>query len=91
MKSSYFVRKNSRVLIKKCETGISIKKGSVSLFIKITEFSLTLAWIFIFPKVQVLSLEQVVIDFDMRKQKSLGPGFIYRTITRVEFVIIYIA
>ena len=68
MKSSHFARQNSWVPIEKCETEISIKKDSIFLFIKRTEFSLTLAWASAVPKVQVLSLGQVVSDLDVRQQ-----------------------
>ena len=34
-------------------------------------------------KVQGLSLEQGVIDFDLRKQKSFGSGQIYTALSRV--------
>ena len=44
MRSSYLGRRNSWVPIKKCETKISIKKGSASPSIKRTHFPLTLAW-----------------------------------------------
>lgn len=68
--------------LKKCK--IQILKGSVSLFINLTQFSLTLAGASTAPKVKVLSLEQVVINFDVRKQKSLGQEYIYRTLSRAQ-------
>ena len=40
-------------------------------------FRLILAWTSTVHKVQGLSLEQGDIDFDLRKQKSFGPGQIY--------------
>ena len=37
-----------------------------------------------YQKVQSVSLEQGVIDFDLRKQKSFGPGKIYTALIRVK-------
>ena len=74
MRSSYLGRQNSWVSIEKCKTEISIKKGYASPSIKRTQFPLTLAWASTVHKVQGLSLEQGVIDFDLQKQKSFGPG-----------------
>ena len=44
MRSSNLGRQNSWVFIQKCETEISIKKGSVSPSIRCTQFPLTLGW-----------------------------------------------
>ena len=84
MRSSYLNREKSWVPIEKCETETSIKKGSASPSIKRTQFPLTLAWAFTVHKVQGLSLEQGVIDFDLRKQKSFGLGQIYTELSRVK-------
>ena len=56
MRSSYLGRKNSWVSIEKCETEISIKKGSASPSIKRTQFPLTLPWTSTVHKVQGLRL-----------------------------------
>ena len=74
MRSSYLGRQNSWVPIEKCETEISLKKGSASPYIKRTQFMLALAWPSTVHKVLGLSLEQGVIDFDLRKQKPFGPA-----------------
>ena len=71
MKSSYLGRQNSRVPIKKCETEISKKKVSASPSITCTQFSSTLTWASTVYKVQGLSLEQGVTDFDLPKQKII--------------------
>ena len=84
MRSSYLGRQNSWVAIKKCETKIPIKKELASPKIKRTQFPLTLAWASTVHKVQGLSLEQGVIDFDLRKQRSLGAGQIYTVLSRVK-------
>ena len=68
MRSSYLGRQKSWVPIEKCENEISIKKGSASLSINRTQFPLTLAWASNVHKVQGISLEQGVIDFDHLEQ-----------------------
>ena len=61
----------------------SNKKRSASPSIKRTQFSLILAWPSTVHKVQSLSLEQGVTDFDLWKQMSFGSGQIYTTLTRL--------
>ena len=84
MRSSSLGRQNSWVSIEKCETEISIKKGSVPRSIKRSQFPLTLPWASTVHKLQGLSLEQGVIDFDPPKQKPFGPGQIYTALGRVK-------
>ena len=84
MRSSYLGRQNSWIPIEKSETKISIKKGSASPSIKRIQFPLTLAWASTVHKVWGLSLEQGVIDFDLLKQKSFGPGQLYTALSRVK-------
>ena len=55
MRSSYLARQNPWVPIEKCETVISVSKGSASPFIRHTQFPLTLAWTCTVHKVQGLS------------------------------------
>ena len=81
MRSSYLGRQNSWVPIEKCEIEIPIKKGSAYLFIKRTQFPLTLA---LASTVQGSSLQQGAIDFDLRKQKLFGPGQLYTAFSRVQ-------
>ena len=52
--------------------------------IKRTQFPLTLAWASTFHKIQGLSLDQGVVDFDLRKQRSFGAGQIYTALLRVK-------
>ena len=63
MRSSNLGRQNSCVTIEICETEISIKKGSASPSIKLTQFPLTLAWGSTVHKVEGLSLEQDDTEF----------------------------
>ena len=77
MKSSYLGRQNSWTPIEKCEAKISLKIVSALPSTKRTQCSLTLVWASTVDKVQGLSFEQGMIDFDLRKQKSFGPGQMY--------------
>ena len=72
MRSSYLGRKNSCAPIEKCEADFLIKKGSAPPSSQRTQFPLILAWASSGHKVQGLSLEQGIIDFDLQKQKSFG-------------------
>ena len=71
MRSSHVGWQSSWVPTEKCETEISVKNGSALPAIKCTQFPLTLAWASTVHKVQGLSLEQGVVDFDLHKQKLL--------------------
>ena len=84
MRSSYLGGQKSWVPIEKCETEISVKKGSASPSINRTQFPLTLAWASTVHEVQGLSLVQAVIDFDLQKQKSFGPRQMYTALSRVK-------
>ena len=85
MRSSYLGRQNSWVPIEKMWSWDS-NKERISISIHQTHsISLNiLAWASTVHKVQVLSLEQGVIDFDLWKQKSFGPGQIYTAPSRVK-------
>ena len=72
------------VPVEKCETEFSIKKVWGSPSFKYTQFPLTLAYASVVFKGLGLSLEQVVIDFDLWKQKSFGPGQIYTALSRIK-------
>ena len=84
MTLSYLGRQNSWVAIEKCETEIPVKKGLASPNIKQSQFYLTLAWVSTVHMVKGLSLEQVFVDFDLRKQRSFGTGQIYTALSRVK-------
>ena len=84
IRSSYLGRKSYSFPIEKCEPKIAIKKGSSSPSIKRKQFPLILAWASTVHQVQGLSLEQRVIDFDLRKQKTFGPTEIYTVPSRVK-------
>ena len=84
MNSSHLDRKTSWVPIEKCKTEITMKKESTSPSIKRALFPLTLAWGSTVHDVKGVSLEQVVIDFDLQKQKSYGPEKIYNLLNRVK-------
>ena len=48
------------------------------------QFPLIFAWASTVHKVQGLSLEQSVIDFDLQKKKSVRPGQMYAALSRVK-------
>ena len=81
MRSSYL---GSWVPIKKSEIEISIKEGSSPPSIRHPELPLTLAWASTVHKVQDLSLEKGITDFDLQKQKPFGAGQIYTSRSRVK-------
>ena len=64
----------------------SVKKRTASPSIKCTQFLLSLAWASTVNKVQGLSLEQGIIDFDLLKQKLFGSGQIYAALSWVKSV-----
>ena len=80
----YLGRQNSWIVIEKCKTEIPIKKGLASPSIKQTQFPLILPWGSTVHKVQGLSLEQGIDDFDLRKQRSFSVSQIYTALSRVK-------
>ena len=66
MRLSYIGIQNCWVPIEKCQTDISIKKGSASTSIKRTHFAIV--WKSIDHKIQGLPLKQDIIDFYLQKQ-----------------------
>ena len=84
MGAFYLGKRNSWVPLKKFETEIPIRRGSTYPSIKRTQFPLRLSRASTVHKVQGLSLEQGVIDFDLRKQKSFGPEQIYAALSSVK-------
>ena len=63
-----------KFLIEIYETENIIKNVSASLSIKHTRFPLTMSCASNVHKVQDLSLQQGVTDFELQKPKSLGPA-----------------
>ena len=82
--SCVYSRQHSCVKIEKCEAEIPIKKGMPSQSIKRTQFPLMLAYASTVHKVQGLSIDQGVVDFNLRKQRSFGPGQIYTALSRIK-------
>ena len=82
--SCWFSRQNSCVRIEKCEAEFPIKKGTSYPTIKRTQFPLVLAYASTVHKVQGLSIEQGVVDFNLRKQRSFGSGQIYTALSRIK-------
>ena len=84
--SSPFSRQHCCVGIAKCETEIPTKKRSTSPSIKRTQFPLVLDWASTVPKVQGLSLNEGLVDFNLRKQWSFGPGQMCTALSRIKTV-----
>ena len=55
----------------------------ICCILKRTQFPLILGWTSTGDNVQGLSLEQDVVEFDLRKQKSFRQGLFYATLNRV--------
>ena len=62
-------------------------KKDASTSIKRTQFPLRLSWACTVHKVQGLSLKQVVVGFDLIKQKAFNHGQIYVALSRASFLL----
>ena len=83
MLSDHFTQQNYFVPLQKCDADIPICKGSISPSIKRTQIPLILSWACTIHKVQGLSLEEGVVDFDLQKQRTFGQGQMYTALSRV--------
>ena len=83
MLSDHFAQQNCLVPLQKCDADIPICKGSMSPSIKRTQFPLMLSWACTIHKVQSLSLEKFVVNFDLQKQRTSGQGQMYIALSRV--------
>ena len=77
MLSDHFAQQNCFVTLQKCDADIPICKGSISPSIKQTQFPLMLSWACTIHKVQGLSLEKGVVNFDLQKQRTFGKRQMY--------------
>ena len=72
------------VPIERTETEIHIHKNiSSSPAIKRTQFPLKLSWACTVHKVQGLSLQEVVVNFNLLRQRRFNPGQLYVALSRV--------
>ena len=70
--------------IEKCETEIRIiKRSQTSPCIRRTQFPLALSWASTVHKVQGLSIEKTVVNFDLLNQKAFNQGQMYTALSRV--------
>ena len=77
-------RINDVVPIDRTETDIHIKKNILSSpAIKRTQFPLKLSWACTVHKVQGLSLKEIVVSFELFRQRSFNPGQLYVALSRV--------
>ena len=83
MLSDHFAQQNCFVPLQKCDGDTPIRKGSISSIIKRTQFPLMLSWACTIHKVQSLSLEEGVVNFDLQIQKTFGQSQMYTALSRV--------
>ena len=77
-------RENNAVPIQPVLARIKVTPGKPSSpEIQRLQFPITLAWACAVHKVQGLTLNEVVVNFALRKQKSFNPGQIYVALSRV--------
>ena len=84
MSLNVLARQNNWVPVEKCETEIKIiKRSQASPCIRRTQFPLALSWASTVHKVQGLSIEKAVINFDLLKQRAFNQGQMYTALSRV--------
>ena len=81
--SDSFARKNSLVPIQPVLARIKVRPGKPSSpEIQRLQFPLTLAWACTVHKVQGLTLDNIVVSFDLKKQKYFNYGQVYVALSR---------
>ena len=84
MVSDYFAEQNRFVpLLKKCDADIPICNESISRSIQRSQFLLKVSLACTIHKVQGLSFEEGVVNFDLQKQRTFGQGQMYTALSRV--------
>ena len=84
MNSYAFVKQHLWVPIEKTEFDIKVKSSKTSSpVIKRTQYPLMLAWTCTVLKVQGLSLTQIVVSFQLLKQRQFNYGQMYVALSRV--------
>ena len=87
MSTGFFAKQNSCAPIEKTESSIRIpSKSGVPPVIRRTQFPLMLAWACTVHKVQGLTLEEIVVNFDLLKQKQFNYGQMYVELSRVRLL-----
>ena len=74
--------------IERTEANFSLnkRKSNTGPMVKRTQFPLMLSYACTVHKVQGLTLDQAVISFDLRKQRSFNPGQMYVAMSRVKTI-----
>ena len=84
MVSDYFAEQNRFVpLPKKCDADIPIRNESISRSIQRSQLLLKVSLACTIHKVQGLSFEEGVVNFDLQKQRTFGQGQMYTALSRV--------
>ena len=79
--SSSFARQNGLVPIQPVLARIKVRPGKPSPKIRL-QFPLTLAWACTVHKVQGLTLDNIVVSFDLKKQRYFNYGQVYVALSR---------
>jgi hypothetical protein len=81
--SSSFARENNLVPIKPVLAGIKVRPGKPSSpEMQRLQFPVTLAWACTVHKVQGLTLDNIVVSFDLKKQRYFNYGQVYVALRR---------
>ena len=82
--NDFFAKQNSWVPTEKAESNIKIpSKSGVPTVFKRAQFPLMPAWTCAVHKVQSLTLEEIVVNLDLLKQKQFNYGQMYVALSRV--------
>ena len=82
-KNDNFGQRNGYVPIEKTEAKFGVSRNKEMISVRWTQFPLVLAYACTIHKVQGLTLEKIVISFQLHKQNHFKPGQMYVALSRV--------